>query len=268
MNAVSRLIVLLTDFGYRDPYVGVMKGVIKKINPHAEIIDLTHGISRQNVLEAAVILLVSRRYFPEKTIFVCVVDPGVGTSRRAIVMETKHYTYVGPDNGCLALAAEDDGIVGIYDVSESEFTLKNKSYTFHGRDVFAPIAAYLSLGYPPESLGYRVDKYVRIDVPSPQIRGEALEGRIVYIDVFGNAMTNIYRDLLEKTGITYGDVLNILHGAKTLTCKFVPSFGYVEHGETACYINSWGYLEIGVNHGNASQKHGLRQLDKIVVEKT
>ncbi|MEM1867647.1 MAG: SAM-dependent chlorinase/fluorinase, partial [Thermosphaera sp.] len=137
------LIVLQTDFGYKDPYVGVMKGVIKSINPQAEILDLTHGVSRHNILEAAVNLLVSAKYFPPNTIFVTVVDPGVGTQRRALVIKTRNYYLVGPDNGVLSLLALKDGIVEAYDISKSPYILPNISSTFHGRDVFAPIAAWL-----------------------------------------------------------------------------------------------------------------------------
>lgn len=264
-----RPIVLLTDFGYRDPYVGVMKGVIKTINPYAEIIDLTHNIRRQDVLEAAVVLLVSAKYFPVDTIFTCVVDPGVGSGRRAILIKTRNYYLVGPDNGCLSLLAKKDDIVNVYDVSDSEFTLKDKSWTFHGRDLFAPISAYLSLGYPPERLGVEVskDSIKYIELEDPRILDDGLEARVLYIDVFGNIMLNIEEKTVESLGIGFGEELTITIGEKTIDCRFVKTFSQVREKDFACYINSWGYFEIAIYMGNASQELGVSPGDTVLIKR-
>jgi S-adenosylmethionine hydrolase len=263
------LIVLLTDFGLRDPYVGVMKGVIKSINPEAEIIDLTHNITPQDTYEAAIILMVSASYFPKNTIFVCVVDPGVGSHRRALLIRTRNYYLIGPDNGCLTLLADMDGVLEVYDVSNSKYRLGSVSYTFHGRDVFAPIAAWLSRGIKLEELGVRIsyNNVVRYVLEKPVITPGRIDGRIIYIDHFGNLMTNIHREHLEKIGISYGDKLSINISDKRIKCILTYSFSNVNIGETACYINSWNYFEIGVNHGNASEKYGVNKNTKITITK-
>ena len=262
----GNLIVLLTDFGYKDPYVGVMKGVIKSINPSAEIIDLTHEVRRQDVYQAAIILYVSTRYFPRNTVFVSVVDPGVGSSRRALLIKTRNYYFIGPDNGSLYPAAASDSIMSVYDISNSKYRLYRVSHTFHGRDIFAPIAAWLSLGIPPEILGEEipVESIVKINIPEPEIIENKIVGKAIYIDIFGNIMTNIREELLTNI-IKYGNELHIGVNNKTITCKYVPSFSHVEEGETACYINSWGYFEIAINKGNAAEKYNAKIGDKITI---
>ncbi len=249
-------IVLMTDFGLKDPYVGVMKGVIRKINPDAEIIDLTHMVGRQDVYQAAILLYVSYKYFPHGSIFVCVVDPGVGSSRRALLVETRNYYFIGPDNGCLALAVFDNGVVNMYDVSESRYRLERVSYTFHGRDVFAPVAAWLSKGIPLEELGRQIDpgSMVKIEIGKPVVKEGLIIGEIIYADIFGNLMTNIKREYLEGINVKHGDKLRIVVDGREIICPFVPSFSHVGKGEYACYINSWDHFEIGINHGNAQKE--------------
>jgi len=261
------LIVLLTDFGYRDPYVGVMKGVIKSINPSVEIIDLTHGITRHDVVEAAVTLMVSAKYFPRNTIFVCVVDPGVGSERKALLIKTRNYYLVGPDNGCLTLLAENDGVESVYDVSETPFSLRERSFTFHGRDLFAPVAAYLSLGYSPSTLGREIsyEHVVKISIPKPLISGNTVEASVLYIDTYGNIMTNLTRELTDKLGLQLSEPLTIKTASKTVKCRFVKSFSHVAEGEYACYINSWGFFEIAINKGDAARELGVNRGDKIVM---
>ena len=260
-------VVLITDFGLRDPYVGVMKGVIKSINPGAEIIDLTHNVRKFDINAAAVILFVSAKYFPKGTIFTCVVDPGVGSSRRAILIVTRNYYLVGPDNGCLSLLAKEDGVIGVYDVSESPFRLPEVSGTFHGRDIFAPIAAWLSRGIKPEQLGRPINEYVEIDIPAPMIRGNSVEGRIIYIDHFGNIMSNIKKELVEKIGVKIGDKINVILGSRGFECPYVRSFSNVPEGEVACYINSWGYFEIGINKSSAADILKVETGEKVKIYK-
>ncbi len=260
-------IVLITDFGLKDPYVGVMKGVIKTINPEAQIIDLTHNVRQFDINAAAVILLVSAKYFPRGTIFTCVVDPGVGSSRRAILIVTKKYYLVGPDNGCLSLLAEEDGVIGVYDISESPYRLPRVSGTFHGRDIFAPIAAWLSRGLRPEQLGKRIDDYVKLDIQKPRITASVVEGTIIYIDHFGNIMSNIGHELLEKIGIKLGDTVNIIISSRGFKCQYVRSFSNVPEGEVACYINSWGYFEIGINKSSAAELLKVKTGERIRIYK-
>jgi len=266
---LNKLIVLLTDFGYSDPYVGVMKGVIKSINPFVDIIDLTHGVSRHDVVEAALILMVSAKYFPRNTIFVSVVDPGVGGSRRALLIRTRDYYLIGPDNGCLTLLARENGIVKVYDISNSRFRLREVSHTFHGRDVFAPVAAYLSLGYSMEELGVEINPgdIEFIEFREPIISGDEIRGEVIYIDIYGNIMTNIMSNNVDQMGFREGDVLRIMHRGMTYKCRYVKSFSHVNPGEYACYLNSWGYFEIAINMGSASKEMGVSRGDEIILSK-
>ncbi len=260
------LIVLLTDFGLRDPYVGVMKGVIKSINPEADIVDLGHEYPKFDIDTAALVLWVSYRYFPRGTIFVCVVDPGVGTSRRALLFVTENYFFIGPDNGCLWSAASSDGIRAVYDISSSPYMLPSPSRTFHGRDLFAPVAAYLSRGVDPDRLGTRVsvEGVVRSWIGYAEVvEGGCFAARIVYVDGFGNLMTNIH--VSSITGWAYGGKVRVEYNGASLEVPFERSFGYVGWGELVCYINSWGFLEIGVNQGSAAERLGLSKGSRVKV---
>ncbi|WP_440059066.1 SAM hydrolase/SAM-dependent halogenase family protein [Thermogladius sp. 4427co] len=263
------LIVFLTDYGYRDPYVGVVKGVIKSINPKAEIIDLTHGIERHDIRGGALVLKTSAKYFPKGTIFLAVVDPGVGSERRAIMIKTRNYILIGPDNGLLSLLALEDGIEEVYDISESKYRLEKVSGTFHGRDIFAPIAAYASLGLPLEALGTRIDsRSIKvIEIPKPVYEKGFVEARIIYVDGFGNVLTNIHETMLGELGWKIGDRLEISKKGEKWVCEYTTSFSLVGEGEIACYISSFEYLEIGVNKGDASRVLGLRLDDEITIRK-
>jgi hypothetical protein len=264
---VKKIIALMTDYGYKDPYVGVLKGVIKSINPDAEIIDLTHGVERHNILEATVMLAVSARYFPRNTIFVVVVDPGVGGERKSIVIETNNYILVGPDNGCLSLLAEIDGIKRVFDVSNSRYRLPVVSSTFHGRDIFAPVAAWISRGIPLEEIGVELkpDEIVRMKIEKPRVdlENRVVEASILYIDVYGNIMTNIDESLLQQVKPALWSSIQISNYSRVYECKYVPSFSWVREGELACYINSWGYFEIAVFKGDASRLLGVRQGERL-----
>ncbi|WFO76290.1 SAM-dependent chlorinase/fluorinase [Desulfurococcaceae archaeon MEX13E-LK6-19] len=255
----------MTDFGQKDPYVGVMKGVILSINPNAKIVDLTHEIPSFDIKRAALTLYLAYKYFPRGSIFVCVVDPGVGTKRRSILIETTNYYFIGPDNGCLYPAANDDGIKAVYDVSESKYRLRIVSKTFHGRDIFAPIAAWLSKGVSPRQLGVELRKedVVKIVFPSPSILDDrCIEASVLYVDGFGNVMTNISEKYVEN--LRYGETLLINTGNKEISCTYERSFGYVGEGEIVCYINSWGYLEIGVNKGSAAELLGVSGKNEVI----
>ncbi|MEM1879504.1 MAG: S-adenosyl-l-methionine hydroxide adenosyltransferase family protein [Desulfurococcaceae archaeon] len=264
-----RLIALMTDYGYRDPYVGVVKGVIKSINPDAEIVDLTHGIERHNVLEAALMLAVSARYYPRGTIFVVVVDPGVGSARRAILIETTNYILIGPDNGCLTLLAEKDGVKRVFDISDTKYKLPKVSYTFHGRDIFAPVAAWVSKGVPLDDVGVEIDydSLVKLSFDKPVIDAgkRVIKARVLYVDVYGNVMTNVSADELVALNLVYGSKINVETSTSKHTCTYEASFSRVPEGELACYVNSWDYLELAVNKGNASKKLGVKQGDTLIM---
>lgn len=261
---MGRVITLLTDFGLKDPYVGVMKGVIKRINPDVEIIDLSHEVPKYDIDAASLMLWVSYKFFPRKTIHVCVVDPGVGTSRKAILIVTKNYYFIGPDNGCLYPAAKSDGIEEVYDISNSAYSLERVSETFHGRDIFAPIAAYLSVGVPLEQLGRKYQgELVKSWIHFAKKDNSCFNAQAVYIDGFGNIMTNIPSEFVIDWGL--GSRIKIEYSRGIIECVFVKSFGYVREGEYACYINSWGFLEIGLNKGSAARRTGISRKEVLRV---
>ena len=265
-NLAVPLITLLSDFGLKDPYVAEMKAVITGISPDARIVDITHSIDKFNLRMGAFILASTIRYFPEGTIHVAVVDPGVGTKRRAIIVQTERYFCVGPDNGLLMLAAESDGIKRVYAIVDSKFMLPRISSTFHGRDVFAPVAAHLANGTPPKKFGPEIKDYdkPRFVKPALQADGE-LAGEVLHIDDFGNLITNIMSKDLEKVGIEAARPLTIRLKDISLRLSFCGTYGEVPLRSTLALIGSHDFLEIAVNQGNASRKLKVRVGDAVIV---
>lgn len=255
------VITLTTDFGYRDPFVGIIKGVIAAINSRAQVIDLTHGVPAQNVVAAALILQHSVRFFSAGTIHVVVVDPGVGSVRKPILVEHEDHYFIGPDNGVLSLALDGNVPQRIIELTNAEYHLEQVSNTFHGRDIFAPVAAHLSLGVPTTQFGKSLDTLVNLYMPQV-LRGEnRLEGEIIYADSFGNLFTNIRaRDL---TGVPV-DRLRVALGDVQLS-GLVANYANVNSGAFACLFNSWGLLEIAINKGNVMERTGAKIGDKVIV---
>ncbi|RLF20893.1 MAG: hypothetical protein DRZ82_00370 [Thermoprotei archaeon] len=258
-----RVITLLTDFGIRDPYVAQMKGVILSINPDTIIVDITHDIRPHDINEAAFILLSAYNKFPVGTIHVVVVDPGVGTRRKAIVIETKRYLFVGPDNGVLSLAADHDGITNVYEIKNEVFMRANVSYTFHGRDIFAPVAAYLSLGIDPKYVGPKLNpqRISRLAPVSAKKLGNMFLAHVLYIDHFGNVITNVRKDQIPQ-GITS---VVIKHRGKQIKLPLKRTYGEVEKGEFVAVVGSFDYLEIAVNQGNAAKSLGMSVGDSLTI---
>jgi S-adenosylmethionine hydrolase len=255
------IIALTTDFGYKDPFVGIMKGVIAGINPHAHVIDLNHGVAPQDIMGAALTLRHSVNHFPRGTIHVAVVDPGVGSARRPILIEAPGNYFVGPDNGVFSLALASEEPVRIIHLSNAAYHRQPVSATFHGRDIFAPVAAHLSLGTAVMAFGEVVQGFSRIAWPGIAKSPRGLQGEIVYIDGFGNLCTNVTEDELkglprDKLAISVGNVaiqglaVNYAAGGK---------------GGFIALINSWGLLEVAVFQGNAQQHCGARVGDKIKI---
>jgi S-adenosylmethionine hydrolase len=259
MNAT--LITLTTDFGERDPFVGMMKGAIFGIHPDARVVDLTHGIPSQDIMAAALVLQHSAPYFPRGTIHVVVVDPGVGSARRAILIEREGDYLVGPDNGVLSLALEEKKPRRVVHLSNAVYHLQPTSSTFHGRDIFAPVAAHLARGVSPDSFGESLNSFVQIPWPKVAKSARAIEGEIVYIDHFGNLFTNIREaDLNEmpaqKLTVSAGRV--VIQGV-------TQSYGASEAGQWVAVINSWGLLEIAINRGSAHHRLQAQRGDRITV---
>jgi S-adenosylmethionine hydrolase len=251
----NKIITLLTDFGYKDAYVGSVKGVILKIYPRVKIVDISHQVPKFQILQGAFILMQAAKYFPSGTIHMAVVDPGVGGNRKPIVIETEHYIFVGPDNGILTLAASNDGIKHVFKIENEKYLLPHPSKTFAGRDIFAPIAAHIAKGAPPSDVGPEVNKFSIVKMPKPKIRDRIISGKVLFVDSFGNLITNI-RDSDIKGKIKTGQKILVEIKNSTLKLPFLNAYTNVEKGKALVLIGSSNFLEIGVNQGDASKKFG------------
>lgn len=239
-------VVLLTDFGSKDYFVGVMKGVISEINPVARVIDLTHDIERQDVKQAAFVLWASRKYFPDDSIFVCVVDPGVGSERRVLCGTIDGQTFVAPDNGLLDYVAAEAGEMQFYSATNRRYFRGNVSTTFHGRDIFSPLGAHLSRGVRLNELG-ELFKYPRGERFYSRIEPGRNDGSIVYKDKFGNLFTSfLWSDRLLDGGAA------VKIGDRTIK-KFYTSYSASGTKSAVGIKGSSGLLELAVNLGDASR---------------
>lgn len=250
----ARLITLTTDFGLRDWFVGTMKGVIAGIAPKARVVDITHELPAGDVLAGAFALASSARYFPKGTVHVAVVDPGVGSVRKAIAVQTADYFFVGPDNGVLALALARERVEAIRVLENKSFFLRPLSRTFHGRDVFAPVAAHLTCGTPIDKLGPAQKDFERRFLPLPKFNKSEVEGEVIYIDRFGNAITNLASELeggLHPASCTVA-------GRRRFEVPVGDFYNAVPAGKAVAVFGSSGFLEIAVNQGSAQQVLGLK----------
>ncbi len=261
-GAVAPIVTLTTDFGTTDPFVGIMKGVILARARNVRIVDLTHAVPAQDVLAGAHLLASAVRWFPPDTVHVAVVDPGVGTRRRALAVETAAGWFVGPDNGVLSFAAPRRAVRRILDVSRTSVRLRPTSRTFHGRDVFAPVAAALANGTDPAKLGFRVRTMLRLRLSKPRVRRGSIIGAILWIDRFGNATTNVTRAEIERTGFR-GRTLSITIGGQVLPLR--SSYASVPSGRAVALVNSSDLLEIAVNGGSAAARFDARRGTRIAV---
>ncbi|OQX79347.1 MAG: hypothetical protein B6D56_07285 [Candidatus Omnitrophica bacterium 4484_70.1] len=258
------LVGLLTDFGDRSNFVGVMKGVILKINPYAKLVDITHKISFGSVREALFLLYKSYSYFPEGTIFVVVVDPQVGSERKALAIKTKNYYFVGPDNGVLSWAVFEDGVEKIIEVKNKKYFLKNISSTFHGRDIFAPVAAYISRGVKIEKLGKRIKRIKKLDFPQVKIKKDTLKGEILYIDSFGNLVTNIKKDAFLNF-VKNKKFIAILNGKKIR--KLHNFYSQAKSGIPFFIEGSFSFLEISLYLSSAKEYFKAKEEDTVIIKR-
>jgi S-adenosylmethionine hydrolase len=247
------VITLLSDFGLKDPYVAEMKAVILSINPETRVVDITHEVEKFNIRMGAFVLASATPYFPPHTIHVAVVDPGVGTKRHPILVETKQGFYVGPDNGLLMLAAHKEGIIKVHRIANPKYMLSRVSKTFHGRDIFAPAAAHLAGGRSPSDFGPAIQDYVFPEFVKPQARKGEVIGEVLHIDDFGNIVSNISAKDLESAGFHEGDSLLVGLGSKTLALQFCSAYGEVPDGTALALVGSSDFLEVAVNQRSASR---------------
>ncbi|MCS6962715.1 MAG: SAM-dependent chlorinase/fluorinase [Thermoflexus sp.] len=275
-----RIITLTTDFGDEDGYVGTMKGVILSIAPEVRLVDLSHHIPPQDIRRAAFVVAEAAPYFPPGTIHVAVVDPGVGSARRALIVETERALFVGPDNGLFSFILDNHPEARGYSIEEPAYRLPQVSYTFHGRDVFAPAAAYLARGVPPAAFGPPVTDPVRLPPPRLELSEERIGGEILHADRFGNLVTSIGR--LQWQGATlvlqpaFGPLARrfpVVFRAKEARVEIgdriiqgiVHTFAEGQPGELIAYPGSSGFLEIGLVNGCAAAALEARRGDPVVV---
>ena len=223
-----------------------------------QVIDVSHEIPPRDVLAGALVLKAAAPYFPPRTVHVAVVDPGVGTDRHAICIETAEACFVGPDNGVLSLAAPRDQVIRVTEITNEQYMLSPVSHTFHGRDVFAPAAAALATGVPPTSLGSEQEDIVYLDLPVPVSDGKSVRGEVIYADVFGNLATNIEAAMLPAS------IDHVEIAGRSVT-NFGPTYGAVGLGELLALVNSWGLLEIAQRDDDARESLGVGVGAPVVV---
>ncbi|MCW4002885.1 MAG: S-adenosyl-l-methionine hydroxide adenosyltransferase family protein [Candidatus Bathyarchaeota archaeon] len=254
------MITLTSDFGLKDPYVAEMKGVILGINPNATLIDVTHEIQKFNVRMGAFVLASVAPYFPKGTIHLAVIDPSVGTERRAIVIQTKQGYFVGPDNGVLVLAAKPQGIEHIYELANPKYMRSEGSSTFHGRDIFAPAAAHLDKGVDPSDFGPKVTDVVKPEFVRVKQSNGSFLGEVLHIDSFGNIITNINQKLVPTA-----EKAIVQTPATRIEIKVAKTYAKAKLGEPIALIGSHGFMEIALNQASAAEKFHVKVGDKIAV---
>ncbi len=261
------LITLLTDFGLHDHYVGVMKGVIYNINPQARVVDICHEVRPQDILQAAFLLKASYSYFPKRTLHVVVVDPEVGTARRPILVSTESYYFIAPDNGVLSYIYQIEPVGEVRELNAAHYFLNRISQTFHGRDIFAPVAAWLSRGVAPSSLGDLITDYKKLHIPLPTLlKEDILKGRILYIDRFGNLVSNItQQDFTAHLEKSPHKRFIIRIGDRNLT-KLCQSYAEGSEKELIALFGSSDHLEFSLNKGNAAKTLGIHVGAEVLVK--
>jgi S-adenosylmethionine hydrolase len=258
----NRIITLLSDFGTKDHYVASMKGVILGINPRSTLIDISHQIRPQDVQEGAFLLASAFSSFPIGTIHLSVVDPGVGGPRKPILIVTSRYYFIGPDNGIFSLALHREEVKQAVVLANHKYFLPRISSTFHGRDVFAPAAAHLSLGVRPESFGEAIGSWESLRVARPKQKGKELQGEILHIDAFGNLISNIDEMTLFNFARSHDFFIQrgrrMIHGLKR-------SYWEGKQGEVMALVGSGGFLEISIRERSAEKFLHMKKGDEIKV---
>jgi S-adenosylmethionine hydrolase len=257
------VITLLTDYGVRDSYVAEVKGAILKIAPEVTIVDISHDVGNYDIEEGAFHMARSVPYFPQGTVHVGVVDPGVGGERKPIIIQAQGASFVGPDNGLLAPAAERLGVERIYEITNTEILPTKVSDVFDGRDVFGPTGAYLANGVDPSKLGEAVSDYIRILLYEPKVTGSHLEARVIHVDGFGNLVTNVTNKILSNLCIKSSSMFAVTVHGREYRIPYARHFSAVPEGELLMLVAGGGYLELSINRGNAQEHLGLKKGDRI-----
>lgn len=257
-----KIVTLLSDFGLRDGYVAQMKGVILKECPGARIIDISHQIERHNIMMGSFVLETTTPYFPNGTVHVAVVDPGVGSDRKAIVIECESGFLVGPDNGLMARASEKLGLKSIRKIQETSLDMKPISNTFHGRDIFAHVAGMLLIGKRPDEIGDTVSGLERLHLAPARFAGDKLTCQVLHVDNFGNIITNVEDEQFRKIG-SVGEKIMIRTGKADFHARIAKSYHELAPDSVGVLIGSQGYVEIALRERSASEELDLKPLDEI-----
>ena len=257
------IITLTTDFGTADSYVGAMKGAILSINPQCNIVDITHEIGPQDIMGGCFALSGSHIFFPEGTIHVAVVDPGVGSKRCSVIIETEKYIFVGPDNGIFSFVLNTEKIKNIIEITNKSYMLPSVSSTFHGRDVFAPAAAHLSKGIPLACFGPAVNDPVILGISEPVMTNDGrAEGEIIHIDRFGNLVTNISNLFVKNLGKNSPLCAEI---NSVQISRFLPNYASANEGELFYLFGSSDFIEISVRNGSACKLLNAKRGNKVTM---
>jgi S-adenosylmethionine hydrolase len=264
--ARTAIITLTTDFGLNDHFIGAMKGVILEIAPEAQIIDISHAVQPFDILDGALTISQAYTYFPSGTVHMVIVDPGVGAARRPVIMSGDRHLFVAPDNGVLSLVYDREERITVRHVTAEHYFLQPRSNTFHARDVFAPVAAYLAKGNGPERFGEEITDYVRFAAPRPKpVDERTLRGVVLKVDRFGNLITNITPQDAPKLFDAAPPVFKIAIGTKTPATRMCANYAEGAPGEVFGILGSMGFLEIAANRGSAFQLLGAGKGSEVNV---
>jgi S-adenosylmethionine hydrolase len=258
----NSIITLLTDFSTKDPYVASMKGVILNINPHCTLVDITHEVRPHDIEEGAFILANTYSYFPKGTIHLSIVDPGVGGRRKPILLVTQNYFFIGPDDGLFTLVAQREKVKQVVVLTKQKYFLPKVSKTFHGRDLFAPVAAHLSLGIKPDAFGYRINSIEEIGFQNPILKGGKLSGEIVHIDTFGNLVSNVDKEKLFRF---IKDRSFVIRAGGKVIRDLKKGYWEGKKGKLIALLGSSGLLEISVREGSAEKMLKVKKRSPVIV---
>jgi S-adenosyl-L-methionine hydrolase (adenosine-forming) len=263
----SLLVALITDYGNKDAYVSQMKGSILSINPSVRLVDLDHDLPSQDLVDASYQLAKASASFPPGTVFIVVVEPGVGAGHKPILLQTKEGKYyIGPDNGVFTDVLEQQLVDQAVHLDNPQFyRTKEVSRTFHGRDIFGPVAAHLVAGVPPSDFGTKLKTVTRLKVNSPTMLGNKSTGQVAHVDRYGNVVTNLRSEHLTNQAL--GKLLKVTAKGRSFTMPFLPNYAEAPASRTFCFINSEGEFEIAIKEGSASAIHGLKAGDSLSIQK-
>lgn len=264
--ARTSIITLTTDFGLNDHFVGAMKGVILELAPDAQIIDINHSVQAFDVLDGALTISQAYSYYPSGTVHMVIVDPGVGTARRPILLTGDRHQFVAPDNGVLSLVYDREERISVRHITSEHYFLQPRSNTFHARDIFSPVAAYLAKGVDPDRFGDEITDYVRFNAPRPKpVDERTLRGVVLKVDRFGNLITNITPQDLPALFEANTPAFNVTVGTKSQINRMYTSYADGTPGEVFGILGSMGYLELAANRGSAFQLLGAGKGSEVNV---